>query len=249
MHIPHNSPRHVMGWRLCLALLSLLLSLLLVGEPGTITTVSGQQPTVDLADEKVSDSERLSETLDWLDKYMADSDLAPPGSFEKVRAVVAQLTPSQLEQWLIQTRRLRQYIESPEWQETKQWLRGYLKVQAVYSEQEIQSFRKRLFDADPNELLAMLQQIQAKHESMVWMHQASTQSRSMSVQARNAQVARQDSVNAAATQAAAARSAPLFGNAMNAGSAARKPDSGYRVPGPLIDSMSVARWATFAGAW
>lgn len=245
MHIPHNSPRHVMGGRLCLALLSLLL----VGEPGTITTVSGQQPTVDLADEKVSDNERLRETLDWLDKYMADSALAPPGGFEKVRAVVAQLTPSQLEQWLIQTRRLRQYIESPEWQETRQWLRGYLKVQAVYSEQEIQSFRQRLFNADPNELLAMLQQIQAKHESMVWMHQASTQSRSMDLQARNARVARQDAVNAAAMQAAAARSAPLFGNAMNAGGGARKPDSGYRVPGPLIDSRSVAQWAAFAGAW
>ena len=120
MHIPHNCPRHVMGRRLRLALLSLLL----VGESGTITTVSGQQPAVDLADEKVSDSERLRETLDWLDKYMADTDLAPPGSFEKVRAVVAQLTPSQLEQWLIQTRRLRQYIESPEWQETRQVAAG-----------------------------------------------------------------------------------------------------------------------------
>jgi hypothetical protein len=221
----------------------------LVGEPGMVTTAWGQQPAVDLADEKVSDDERLRETLDWLDKYMSDSQLAPPGAFEKVRAVVAQLTPSQLEQWLIQTRRLRQYIESPEWQETRQWLRGYLKVQAVYSEQEIQSFRQRLFNADPDELLAMLQQIQAKHESMVWMHQASTQSRSMDVQARNARVARQDAANAAAMQAAAQRSAPLFGNAMNAGAAARKPDSGYRVPGPLIDSMTVARWTAFAGAW
>lgn len=245
MHTPHNSPRHAMGGSLLLALLSLLW----VSGSGPISTVWGQQPAVDLADEKVSDNERLRETLDWLDKYMADSDLAPPGSFEKVREVVAKLTPSQLEQWLIHTRRLRQYIESPEWQETKKWLRGYLKVQAVYSQEEIQAFRQRLFNANPDELLTMLQQIQAKHESMVWMHQAATQSRSMSVQARNAQVARQDSINAAAMQAAAARSAPLFGSGTNAGGGARKPDSGYRVPGPLIDSMTVARWAAFAGAW
>lgn len=245
MHRPHNSPRRA----LCRCLGLALLSLLLLSGSAAINTVRGQQPAVDLADEKVSDNERLRETLDWLDKYMADSDLAPPGGFEKVRAVVAQLTPSQLEQWLIHTRRLRQYIESPEWQDTKKWLRGYLKVQAVYSQEEIQAFRQRLFNANPDELLTMLQQIQAKHESMVWMHQAATQSRAMSVQARNAQVARQDSINAAAAQAAAARSAPLFGSGMNAGGAARKPDSGYRVPGPLIDSMTVARWAAFAGAW
>jgi hypothetical protein len=225
------------------------MSLLLIGGSNPLTTAWGQQSTVDLADEKVSDNERLRETLDWLDKYMVDSDLASPGSIEKVRATVAQLTPSQLEQWLIQTRRLRQYIESPEWQETRKWLRGYLKVQAVYSKEEIQAFRQRLFNADPDELLAMLQQIQAKHESMVWMHQASTQARSMDLKARNQRVARQDSINANAAQVAAQRSAPLFGNAMNAGGAGRKQDSGYRVPGPLIDSRSVASWAAFAGAW
>jgi hypothetical protein len=159
------------------------------------------------------------------------------------------MTPSQLDRWLAQTRQLREYVSSPQWQETRAWLRGFLKVQAIYSDQEIQEFRQKLFDADPDELLAMLQKIQAKHESMVWMHQASQQSRQMAVDARASQVARQDAVNNAARQAAAsARQAPLFGSTGGA-SGGRPRDSGYRVPAPLINSRTVAQWTAFMGVW
>ena len=83
------------------------------------------------------------------------------------------MSPSQLERWSVQTRQLREYVESPQWQTTKKWLHSFLKVQAIYSDKELQEFRQKLFDADADQLLVMLQQIQAKHESMVWMQQAS----------------------------------------------------------------------------
>ena len=196
----------------------------------------------------MSDADRQRETLDWLDKYMTDSELMTPGAIGKIRSAVERMTPSQLERWLLQTKQLREFVESPPWQDTKKWLRGYLKVQAVYSDKELQEYRQKLFDADPDQLLAMLQQIRAKHESMVWMHQSSQATRQMDLQARDRSVARQDAANSAA-RTAASREMPLFGSAGNAGGTNRKPDSGYRVPGPLIDSRAVAQWTVWRGVW
>ena len=225
---------------------SILLTSALVVSLGVTCDAYGQAAGQDLADANLSNAARQREALDWLDKYMTDSDLALPGSVDKIRAAVERMSPSQLERWSVQTRQLREYVESPQWQSTKKWLHSYLKVQAVYSEKELQEFRQKLFDADADQLLAMLQQIQAKHESIEWMHQSSEQSRQMSVQARNATVARQDAANKAQPRTASA--VPLFGNAGGAGKA-RKPDSGYRIPGPLVDSRSVAAWEVWRNAW
>jgi hypothetical protein len=206
----------------------------------------GQATGQDPADANVSSAQLRQQTLDWFDKYLADSDLSQPGTADKIRAAVEQMSPSQLERWLEQTQQLREYVESPQWQNTKKWLHSFLKVQAIYSDKELQEFRQKLFNADADQMLAMLQQIQAKHESIEWMHASSEKSRQMDLQARNASVARQDAANKARPSSAGA--VPLFGNAGGAGKA-RKPDSGYRVPGPLVDSRTVAAWEVWRNAW
>ncbi|MHB8957273.1 MAG: hypothetical protein ACYC4U_30280 [Pirellulaceae bacterium] len=226
---------------------AILISTALILAGSMVSAAHGQAADQDLADANVSDPERQQETLDWLDKYMTDSALMRAEEVAKIRTAITQMTPSQLERWLGQTRQLREYVESPQWQETRKWLQGFLKVQAIYSDQEIQQFREQLFNADAEQMLAMLQRIQAKHESMVWMHQASDKSRQLDVKARNASVARQDAATKTA-RTAAARSNPLFGSAGNASRGA-KPNSGYRIPGPLIDSRTVAQWSVFRGIW
>jgi hypothetical protein len=206
----------------------------------------GQASGQDLADANLSVAERQQQTLDWLNKYLADSDLAQPGTIDQIRAAIEKMSPSQLERWLAQTKQLREYVESPQWQSTKKWLHSFLKVQAIYSDKELQEFRQKLFNADADEMLALLQQIQARHESMVSMHELAAKTRQMDLQARNASVARQDAANKARPSTGGA--VPLFGNAGGAGTG-RKPDSGYRVPGPLIDSRTVAAWEVWRNAW
>jgi hypothetical protein len=214
---------------------------------GATCSAYGQAASQDPAGANLSDPDRQRETLDWLDKYLTDTDLMHPDEVAKIRTAIAQMSPSQLDRWLVQTKQLREYVESPAWQETKKWLRGFLKVQAMYSDQELQEFREKLFNADAEQMLAILQRIQAKHESMVWMHQASNKSREMGVQSRNATVARQDATNNAA-RTAATRDVPLFGNA-GGSSGGGKPDSGYRIPGPLVNSRMMAQWTAWSGAW
>ncbi len=227
----------------CTLLLASLLALPL-SAPGA---AGGQPSGQEAAGADASADERQREVIAWLDTYLTDTDLMLPGTADKLRSAVAHMSPSQLDRWLAQTSQLRAYVESPEWQATKKWLHGFLKVQAIYSEKELQEFRQKLFEADADQLLAMLQQIQAKHESMVWMHQAAGKMRQADLQGRNTAVARQADASSAA-RTAARRDVPLFGNASQ-GSSVRKPDSGYRVPGPLIDSRTVAAWEVWRNAW
>jgi hypothetical protein len=157
----------------------------------------------------------------------------------KIRQAIAQMTPSQLEQWLQQTRKLREYVESDEWQQTKQWLRGFLRVQNIYSDKEIEQLRKDILNADAEQMLEILREIQEKHDNLVRMHQASEKGRQLQVQQRNQSVARQEAAMRAA-RSSTSRSVPLFGSTAGS-SAGRKKSSGYRVPGPLITSRQVAR--------
>ena len=189
----------------------------------------GQPPAKTAADESLSSSQRRDETLKWLDKYLADSVLMSSEDSSKILNGVAQMTPSQLDQWLIHTQKLRDYVGAPEWQDTKKWLREFLRVQAIYSDKEIKKLRDDVFNADSDQMLEILRRIQAKHESMVWMHNASKQTQKIDLAERNKSMARQDATNRAARTAASSHSA-LFGK--SGGSAGTMPSvkGNYSIP-------------------
>ena len=48
----------------------------------------------------------------------------------------------------------------------------FLRVQAIYSDAEIEQLRDEVYAADADQMLAILKRIQAKHEALVWMHGA-----------------------------------------------------------------------------
>ncbi len=204
----------------------------------------------DLTDPSLTSDERKEATLLWLDKYLTDSELMRKEDMAKIREAVAKMSPSQLENWLQQTAQLGEYVESPQWQETKQWLKGFLRVQAIYSDKEIAQLRKDILYADADQMLAIMKRIQAKHDSLVWMHQASEQTRATEVKQRNASVAQQAAA-ASKSRSSSTASVPLFGAGAAKG---QKPSKGYRPPGPLINSRDVARatvWreALGGGGW
>ncbi len=191
--------------------------------------------------------ERREITLQWLDRYLTESELLRKDDMDKIRAAVVQMSPSQLEQWLTQTKDLRAYVESEKWQQTKTWLRGFLRVQAMYSEVEIQQLRNDLVNADATQMLAILKRIQAKHDSLVWMHEAAEKSRQIAVLHRDETVAAQ----AAQATASAAQTGdvPLFGNPQAGVPRGNRNKSGYQTPGALINSRDMSRATVWAEVW
>jgi hypothetical protein len=229
-----RSHRKSWGASQAICLTAALLAVTLVTGPTAI--LRAQITEVDPSRPDLTDAERKEATLLWLDKYLADSALMSEQNTAKIRQAVEQMSPTQLEQWLQQTAKLREYVESPEWQDTKVWLRSFLRVQNMYSDKEIQQLRNEILNADAQQMLDILERIQAKHESMVWMKQASNQARAVELKQRNAAVAKQSA--AASKRRGSSASMPLFGQGMAKG---KKPSKGYRPPGPLITSREVAR--------
>ena len=156
------------------------------------------------------------------------------------------MSPSQLRQWLEQTNQLRDYVEGEKWQQTKRWLRESLRVQVIYSEQELQRLRDEIVRADADQMLAILKRIQARHDVLVWMHQAADRNRQVEVQERDAHLAQQ------AALAQAARTPPAPGVAIPAApeaGAGQRPSKGYQAPSPLVTSREMARAAVWSELW
>jgi hypothetical protein len=199
-------------------------------------------------DPSLTIQERRDQTLRWLDQYLTESALLRKTDMDKFRAAVQQMSPTQLEQWLAQTKDLREYVASDKWQETKTWLRGFLRVQAMYTDAEIQKLRDDLVDADAPQMLAILKRIQAKHDQLVWMHQASEKSRQIAVLQRDESVTAQEDANAAARARAEANSS-VAGTVQSGGAAGVRNKSGYQVPSALINSRDMARASVWAEVW
>ena len=192
----------------------------------------------------LSIQERRDLTLRWLDQYLTESDLLRKEDMNRIKVAVEQLTPSQLELWLGQTKDLRDFVESPKWQDTKVWLREFMRVQKMYSDAEIAKLRTELINADAAQMLAILKRIQSKHDSMVWMHQASDKSRQLSMRTREENIAAQEAAAAAARATTPVPSQPTV--AQSGGTRNR---SGYQAPSGLITSRQVARVEVWAQAW
>jgi hypothetical protein len=208
------------------------------------TSASGQLTD----DTSLPIQQRRENTLEWLDRYLTESELLRKEDMDKIRAAAARMSPSQLEQWLTQTKDLRAYVESEKWQQTKTWLRGFLRVQAMYSDAEIQQLRNDLVNADAAQMLAILKRIQAKHDSLVWMHQAAEKSRQIAVIQRDETVATREIAQAMAA-ASKTGDAPLFGNPQAGVPRGNRNKSGYQTPGALINSRDMSRAAVWAEVW
>jgi hypothetical protein len=197
-----------------------------------------------LGDADLTDAELRDTTLLWLDQFLTETQLLRQEDLAKIRAGVEQMSPSQLRQWLEQTKQLREYVESERWQQTKVWLREFLRVQAIYSEEEIQGLRDEIVQADANQILAILKRIQSRHDALVWMRQAKERNREVEVMERDAYMAQQ------AVAADSARGAPSPAPLYGAGSGtAQKPSKGYGVPYRMIDSRTMSRAAVWAELW
>lgn len=201
----------------------------------------------DITDSNLTEAERRESTLLWLDTFLTESGLLEKEDIQKLREAVSQMSGTQLDQWLEETKPLREFVKSERWRETQRWLREYLRVQSAYSEEELEKLREDLVQADPSEMLAVLKRIQAKHDTLVWMQQAVERNRQVAVAERDAYIAQQ-SAAAQRQRATKPRNLPLFGGGLQQG-AGQRPSTGYQVPGPIINSREMGRAAVWSEIW
>ena len=152
--------------------------------------------------------------------------------------------PEKAQQWLDETAGLRRKLDSPEWQKTREWLGEFLKVQAIYSDKELEEFTQKVMVSKPAEIGKMMQAIEAKQSTLASKAGDAAQHRQQTMQINNAfkqkQFAQRQTARRAASQT------PRTGSTKVTGKPSYAQRSASRNP-PLVNSLDAARWGVYRG--
>jgi len=198
------------------------------------------------ADEPSSTKARV---LAWLDKFAAEQVLFNPKDVANLREKVERMSDSEAAAWWQKTRVERDMLESKEWKETREWLKQFLSVQAIYSQEDINHFRSEAAAAaktSPEDLKTVLDKIMARRRSFIQAGRTSEEMRQQrlaySQHFRQEQSAARNAARRAAYQPPGASVVPPTENIHD-----RFRNAGP--PPPLVDSLDAARWSVMGSFW
>jgi hypothetical protein len=184
----------------------------------------------------------------WLDHFAFEQVLFHAHDIALIRKKMVESPPGRAQQWLDETAELRRKLESPEWQETRKWLSRFLKVQAIYTEEELDKFHRKVMAATPAELGKMMRGIEERRSTLSSKASAAARRRQQMMEINNAFKRRQFSqrqvVRRAASQAAnfgTTKSTKVIGKPSYA--------KRFALRAPLISALGVARWAVYRSMW
>lgn len=188
-----------------------------------------------------------AEAIRWIDNFAKDQVLFSKKDVERLRKEVAEFTPEEAQAWLERTQEVREALDSTDWLRNRLWLKDFLEVQAIYSDEQIAEFREEAKQAareSPKKFKQMLAEIDKERKKLLGGAATDAQLREQQLHL----------VNAYRQQEAAARQAALKAAAKQprSGTSNKKPappNKTARRTRPLIDSMDAARWTIMRDLW
>jgi hypothetical protein len=209
---------------------------MLVGTPGAggAESPAGAAPSPKTPNEKA---------LAWLDGFATEQVLFHDKDIDRLRKKMVEATPEKAQQWLDETADLRRKLGSPEWQKTRKWLGEFLKVQAIYSDKQLEEFTQKAMTAKPAEIAKMMRKIEDERSTLASNATESAQHRQQTMQINNAfkqkQFAQRQTARRAASQAPRTGSTKVTGKPSYAARSASR--------APLVNSLDAARWGVYRG--
>ena len=88
-----------------------------------------------------------AKVLEWIEDYRKEQVLFHDDDIARLQKELAEDTPEEAIKWWQRTASMREALESPQWQETREWLREFLKVQAIFSDEEVDELRTEAKEA------------------------------------------------------------------------------------------------------
>ncbi len=211
-----------------------------------LLVASANAQSTPVADSK-EDVAAKEQALKWIDRFAAEQVLFSPRDVEKLREKVGKMTETEATAWWDKSASHRELFDSKDWQETRRWLREFLRVQAIYSDEQVEHLQSEAFARAKqssrslkdvmDELTTRRKELAAGHQSSEWMRQQ----RQKYYQAyRQEQVAAREAAMRASARRSASRPRPNT-------PVVKKRE--YRRSPPLISSRDVARWSVMSNFW
>lgn len=213
--------------------------LYLLGAIGTCMGQSDSAASSEPSSTASSNVDARGEALRWLDRLAIEQVLFNPEDVQSWRDAVDGMTPAQAADWWQQHAVQRQLLDDPNWQSTRQWWREFLKVQAIYSDQEIQARRADAFvraNRSARELSDVMQELSDERQALAAGSQRSASTRRLLIDLNTEYKQEQQRQRALSLQA---RPMPVVIPAPPI--VVRDRGASYRRP--LITSRDAARWS------
>ena len=162
---------------------------------------------------------------------------------------MADDTPEEAARWWEKTAKIREALDSDQWKDTREWLREFLRVQAIYSDEQVDEFREEAKLAaekeSPTEFKEILAEIQRRRANL---RQASASDEAMRKQKLSVVQAFRKEEAASRLAADKARMAAGAARPTTTQPAVQPRAPRYSRP-PLVDSLDAARWGVMRGFW
>ena len=115
---------------------------LLVAALSTVAPLTNLTRADEPAEGSALDQNYQQKVLAWMDAYAKKQVLFCEEDIQRLRDDLAKDTPGEAKIWWEKTTDIREALDSLEWADTREWLREFLKVQAMVSDEQIAEFRK-----------------------------------------------------------------------------------------------------------
>jgi hypothetical protein len=211
---------------------------------GTFVWLIGCFATTLLAQERPSVDYR-QQALKWIDTFSTQQVLFHRDDMARVRKEIEAANDAEAKQWWEETAEVRAALDGPKWKETQRWLKEFLKVQAIYSDEQIAQFRDEASSAvktSPAEFLALLDSIEAERQRLI--SGAASSARLRDQQLAIVSAYRRENVQ----QRDAARFATERTGTIAPRTVVRRDVYGAPPP-PLVNSIDAVRWTLMGRLW
>ena len=220
----------------------------MVGSTGLAQEKAAAQTADDVKSQADVDKDTV---LKWLDAYRKKQVLFHDEDIARLRKDLADDTADEARRWWARTAEIRAALDSTEWELTREWLREFLRVQAIYSDQEIDEFRNEatttVQEGTPKEFKEILADIERRRTRL---RQGSANARELrESQLEVVQAFRKEEASArlAADRSRAAAAASF--NTNTAGQQNVRPRAPRYSRPPIVTSLDAARWSVMRGFW
>ena len=227
------SRRALLGWALS------AFACLLLAAPATAQSA----PAADDSNDGI----KKAQALKWIDRFAAEQVLFSTQDVERLREKVVKMTETEAAAWWNKSASHRKLFDSKDWQETRRWLREFLRVQAIYSDEQVAYFQSDAFaqaEESSRSLKEVMNEITAKRKQLAAGHRSSERVRQQQLEYSKAYRQEQVAAREAAMKASARRSA----SRQQSQSPVVQKKERYRTP-PLVSSLDVARWSVMRNFW
>jgi hypothetical protein len=184
----------------------------------------------------------------WLDEELYYHVLFKPADVNALRERVGAMSATELDNYFQQSERLRQVMESPEWQTVNRYYSYFRTLESVFSPEQNAQLAKGPGTLAPPEIMRLMNVLVDQYLKQQAASRASETARQANVQTRTQFVADQERMRQYALQRSTAQGGSTYFAGYTPGSRVIRRDQ-YRVPAPLITSREVAQLMVWRSFW